>query len=415
MGKWKTAAVAACLFFVAFSTLGQEALRQSLAGDASAEARRANLENQPYTIKSGDFRFLITPSLALSWNDNIDVTEDNPRQDFIITPSARLSLSYPITQNNLLSLSVGLGYDAYLEHTEFSGFRAFSGSALAFDMYVGDFWFNFHDRFQYTQDSANQSTVSSDGKLGGFENFAGLSVTWDLRDVVLSASYEHQNFIAIDSSNDQLNRASELVVARAGFRFNPALTAGLETSGSFTAYDQPFHNDNQNYSLGAYGDWRLGHYARLQFRGGYTVSSFDQTSLTVPARDQDGWYADVTAGHDISESVSYSFSVGRELRLGVQSDSVEDWYVRPQITWKFIKDFSFTTYVSYEHGTQSLAASTLVPETYDYLGLGFNLNHQITKKLSAGINYRLTLRSSDVSSRDYSQNLVGLSATYLLQ
>lgn len=412
---FESLSLAVSLFFVACSSLAQEALRQSLAGDAAAEARRANLENQPYTIRTGDFRLLVTPSLSLSWNDNINISKDHSLQDFIITPSALLSLSYPVTHGNVLTLAVGLGYDAYLEHTDYSGFRVFSGSALSFDMYVGDFWFNFHDRFQYTQDSAGQSAISSNGKFGGFDNFAGLSATWDLRDVVLNAGYDHETFISSTAFHDYLNRASELLVARGGFRFNPALTAGLEASGSFTAYDQPFLNDNQGYSLGLYGDWRPGHYARLQVRGGYTAYLFDQTSQTVPARDQNSWYADVTAVHDLSESVSYSLSFGHELRLGIQSDSVEDWYLRPRVTWKFIKDFSFATYLSYEHGTQGLASSTIVPETYDYLGVGFTLNHQITKKLSAGINYRLTLRSSDSSSRGYAQNFVGLGATYLLQ
>src|SRR5206468_1313888 len=99
-----------------------------------------------------------------------------------------------------------------------------------------------------------------------------LSATWDLRDVVLNAGYDHESFISSTSVNDYLNRSSELLVARAGFRFNPALTAGLEASGSFVTsgleasgsfvtYDQKVLNDSQGYSLGLYGDLRIGHYA----------------------------------------------------------------------------------------------------------------------------------------------------------
>jgi hypothetical protein len=408
-------AVAACSFLTACSSSAQEALRQSLAGDAAAEARHAQSENLPYTFRSGDLRLLVQPALNVSYNDNINTTKTNTLQDFIISPSAQLSLSYPLTHANVLSLSVGLGYDAYLEHTDYSGFRVTSGSALSFDMYMGDFWINFHDRFSYTQNAAGQSDLSGAGDYGGFDNVAGLTATWDLRDFVLTAGYDHRNFISSSSSFDSADQASELFVGRGGFRFHPTLTAGLEASGSFTTYDQPVLNDNKGYSLGLYGDWRPGHFIRLQVRGGYTAYYFDQTSTTVPAQDQNSWYFDLTAVHDVTKSVSYAVSFGHGLSLGIQADAVETWYFRPAVSWKFIKDWSFSTSLSYERGTQGLAASTIVPETYDYLGLGFGLHHQITKKLSAGLNYHFTLRSSDIPSRDYSQNLVTIGATYSLQ
>ena len=60
--------------------LAQEALRDSLAGDAAAEARKIQLESLPYTIKSGDFRLLVVPSLGLDWNDNVNISKTDPEQ-----------------------------------------------------------------------------------------------------------------------------------------------------------------------------------------------------------------------------------------------------------------------------------------------------------------------------------------------
>ena len=41
--------------------------------------------------------------------------------------------------------------------------------------------------------------------------------------------------------------------------------------------------------------------------------------------------------------MSYSLDIGREVQLGAQSDLVEDWYVRPNITWKIIRGLEFNT------------------------------------------------------------------------
>src|ERR1035441_9325852 len=50
----------------------QEALRNSIAGDAAAEAMSHQQASGAYTVKSGDFRLLVSSSLGVDWNDNIN-------------------------------------------------------------------------------------------------------------------------------------------------------------------------------------------------------------------------------------------------------------------------------------------------------------------------------------------------------
>src|SRR4051794_39663309 len=112
--RGKRGFVGACLMAAAMlgagSLLGQEALRNSLAGDAAIALRRTQAEVQPYTYKSGDFRLLVTPSLGLEYNDNIAITDGDQREDFILQPFVDLTATYPITKGNLLRLRLGLGY-----------------------------------------------------------------------------------------------------------------------------------------------------------------------------------------------------------------------------------------------------------------------------------------------------------------
>ena len=393
----------------------QEALRNSLAGQAAVEGRHRELESRPYTVKSGDFRLLAMPSLGLDWNDNVNTSQTGSQSDFILRPMLQLNASYPLTAYNLLNVSIGLGYDKYFENDELSGFRLTTGSEVAFDIFIKDFRFDLHDRFQYTQDTASQGGVAGTGSYGSFENTVGLNTTWDLQDLTLTLSYDHQNSISSSDQFSYTDRATEFFVARAGLRLHPTLTAGLEGTVSFTVYDQHVLNDNTGYSAGVYADWQPGPYLHIQPRLGYTIYDFQQTSLVTPAEDLDAWYIDLMITHQPTDTVSYSLNLGHEIRLGIQSDAIEAWYLRPSITWNLMKDLTFGTTLFYEHGNEGqLVNSVNTSEIYDWYGGGLNLSHPLTKKLTLGLNYRLTFRSSN-ASQDYTQNLVGLMLTYQLQ
>jgi hypothetical protein len=222
-------------------------------------------------------------------------------------------------------------------------------------------------------------------------------------------------------------------MARAGFKFNPQLTVGVEGTASFTTYDHAVLNDNQSYSAGLYADWNPGTYFHIQPRAGYTIYQFQHTSqsaqifdltpsgtpITAPAgesiqtSDLNSWYADLTVSHEASEAVSYSFSAGHEIRLGIESDVIEDWYIRPNIKWTIIKDLRLNTSLLYEHGNQGAGnVSGNLTETYDHYGGGLVISYPLMKMLMVSLNYRLTLRSSDIPDRGYAQNLVGLRFTY---
>jgi hypothetical protein len=425
--------VAASMLLAAGLASAQDSLRNSLAGDAAAAAQRRQMASQFYTVKAGDFRLLVVPSVEMDYNDNVTLSKTDAQSDFILEPLLQLTGSYPVTQRNLLSLSVGVGYWDYLQHSTNNGLRLTSDSQLSFDMYIKDFRINFHDRFSLTEDSSTEAAVAGTGLYGTFNNTAGFTTTWDLEDVVLTLGYDHHNSLSSSGQFNYLDRSSELPMARAGFKFNPQLTVGVEGTASFTTYDHAVLNDNQSYSAGLYADWNPGTYFHIQPRAGYTIYQFQHTSqsaqifdltpsgtpITAPAgesiqtSDLNSWYADLTVSHEASEAVSYSFSAGHEIRLGIESDVIEDWYIRPNIKWTIIKDLRLNTSLLYEHGNQGAGnVSGNLTETYDHYGGGLVISYPLMKMLMVSLNYRLTLRSSDIPDRGYAQNLVGLRFTY---
>ena len=95
----------------------QDSLRNSLAGDAAAEAPRQQLASEPYTYKAGDFRLLVVPSLEMDYNDNVNLSKTDAQSDFILKPLLQLTGQLPVDATNLLSFAVGLGYNDDLTST----------------------------------------------------------------------------------------------------------------------------------------------------------------------------------------------------------------------------------------------------------------------------------------------------------
>ena len=411
---WYCAAFAAP--FVPLRATAQEGLRTSLAGDAATEARRQSAESMPYTIKEGDLRVLFSPSIGLEWNDNISISQGKPQQDFIIEPSLQMRTIYPLSQQNLLDLNVGFGYQKYLEHPKLDTWNLQSGTAVNFDMSIKDFWINFHDRVSYTQDPAQEPTLVGTADYATINNSVGLEVNWDLNALILTAGYDHNNTISTSKQFSSQDSATDSFHGRAGFHVNSGLTTGIEITGAFTSYDQMVLNNNSSYSFGVYADWQPGKYFHVQPRAGFTMSQFQKTSSTIQTSGQNSWYADLNISHEVSDAISYALDAGHEIKLGIQSDAVEDSYVRPNVTLNIIRNVGLSAFFSYEHGQQGVGNITgNLQETYDWMGTGFSMNYQPMKKLSVALNYRLTVRTSSSTARDYQQNTVGLTLTYQMQ
>jgi len=192
---------------------------------------------------------------------------------------------------------------------------------------------------------------------------------------------------------------------------------GVTADGTYGyAGRKPTNIFNVEMSSGIYGDWRPGSYFSVQPHFGYTIFKSSQTSSSVQGGDLSSWYANLTLTHQITDFLSYSLSAGHEIRAGVQSDAIEDSYVRPNINWNVIKDVTLQTSFSYEHGTVGGGQqASLLEKSYDWYGGGLSLAYSPMKEVRLSLNYRLTLRSSNVPSREYTQNMVGLQIAYTPQ
>src|SRR5437762_12324428 len=270
------------LLFATGMLRAQDAIRPSLAGEAAAEARRQSIDKIPYNLQIGPIKFRFSATMGVEYNDNINLAEDGsavfpsptgpilittaPQDDIILRPQFNINALWPITQLNTLKLDIGVGYAFYLDHSNYNtnGVLVNPGSQLAFDIFVGDFRINLHDRFSLEQDPIAEAALSNVADYGRFQNTAGVSVLWDLNAAVATLGYDHYNFVSTTSAFDYLDRNAEMVNGSVAFTPNSTMTVGLEGAFVDTYYDQNILNDSITYSAGLFLETQISSYVKLR-------------------------------------------------------------------------------------------------------------------------------------------------------
>ena len=431
------------LLFTAGIVRGQDAIRPSLAGEAAAEARRQSIDKIPYNLQVGPIKFRFSATMGVEYNDNVNLAEDgsavffsptgpilvttSPQEDFILRPQINLDALWPITQLNTLRLDIGIGHAFYLDHSNYdtNSVLISPGSQLAFDIFVGDFRINLHDRFSLEQDPVAEVALSNVADYGRFQNTAGISVLWDLNQAVVTLGYDHYTFISTTTAFDYLDRNADIVSGTIGFTPSSNLTVGLEGSFVNTYYDQNILNDSRTYSGGAFVEMQLTSYLKLRVAGGYQAIDFDNTGLVNDAHDLNDYYANALLSHRVNSVLTHNLSVGHETQLGVNSNYVKLNYARHTSTWNIFYHTLFSTELFYEDADDSGGSGILfrpipgvpninpfVAEHIHRYGGALSLGYQLTPHVTLGFRYQYTQKDSDQPLRDYRQNRVAIDGTY---
>ena len=420
----------------------QDAIRPSLAGEASSEARRQSIDNIPYNLQLGPMKVRFSATLGFEYNDNVNLAEDasallpavggpilvttQQQSDFIIRPQINVNLLWPITQLNTFRLDLGIGYAFYMDHSDYNtnDILLSPGSQLAFDVFVGDFRINFHDRFSLEQDPVAELSLSNVADYGRFQNTAGVSVLWDLNAAVVTVGYDHYNFISTTDVFDYLDRNAEMVTGSIAITPSSTVSVGVEGAFVDTYYDQNVLNDSIAYSAGAFLETQITSYLKLRVAGGYQNIDFDSTGLVSDFHDVSDYYANLLLSHRVNSVFTHSLSAGHETQLGINSNYITLNYVRHTANWNILYHTLLSTELFYEDADDSGGIFIFVPgpgvplfnpfgaEHIHRYGGALSLGYQLTPHVTLGFRYQYTQKDSDLPLRDYSQNRVSFDGTY---
>jgi len=390
----------------------------SMASAQAAAARhQADATAGYYNLKLGPTAWNFDAGLGVEYNSNVNYTESNPEGDVIFRPQINARMRWPVSDQNSLSLVLGGGYSAYVNHSQLD--RAFitPGSELSFDLYVGEFWINLHDRFSITENTYQDPTVAGSGNYSQLQNSLGTATVWDLNKAILRFGYDHVNYDTLNGGNGQSSGGqpsgySEVFSTSAGYALKPGMLLGVELGGSLITYtttttNTPYSNANQ-WNVGGFYDAPLTEYIHCAAHAGYTVYSPEASGdMNAPASFT-GMYGQLDLTHRVNQYVTQTLSGGRTISVAYAGGTIDRYFVHWQADWQVLRKISLGTSFSYEHGSQVSGGA----ETYDQYGPGLTLGKSITEKLSGSLGYQIYWRDSNLPGRNYTVNVVSLNLTY---
>ena len=399
----------------AWQLAAQEALRVSLAGDVAA-ATRKQAQNSVgyYNLMWGPVSLRCSAGLSEEYSDNAG-NSSSAQGDLITRPSVQAQVNWPVTEWNTLHLAVDAGYSLYAQHSDLNQFYFNPGSGLSFDVYVGDWVVNLHDRVTVTENTYENPTVQGSQNNTFLQNDAGVSGLWDLNKIVVSVGYDHENYLSLSpSSLRQPDSASENFFLYTGVRLRPEIMVGLESGLGLVHYDQAGGTNNfasvadaVQWNAGVFSSVQVSEHLSARLDGGYTVYSPDGTRTNL-SQEMTALYFQFSVSHQISEHVSYSLSAGRSVDFAYNGQAYDRLYVRLNPDWNVVRKWSIGTPVWWEQGTQ-VGLGTL---TYTQFGAGFTVGRALTQKLSAQLHYQWIWETASQASFNYTANIAGLNLTY---
>jgi hypothetical protein len=387
----------------------QEALRGFVPGEAAAEQLRDKFERAPCTMRRGDLKVLVEPSLSVAWSDNTDYSSRRREEDIILRPQLGLTSLYPVGQRNTLRLCAIAGYEQFVRHEDYSRLVVEPGSELCFDIFVKEVRINLHERFAYQLDAGRSGEVSGLARFGGIDNAVGGAVIGELQGVGLSAGYDYCSFMSSSSRFAYLDRGSHRLVGRAGLDVHPAVSVGLEWAGGSTEYCQQYLSDHMTLSVGPYARWEATRHITIQPRGGYVLYRFSSEGFAGKPGGLAAVYFGLRMDHRITPRVSYVIDAGRHFEPGVYANLVDLWTATGQAKWSVAKDVSLFTWLSFEKGTER---AWFITGAFERVGAGAGLGYRLMKKLQSSLEYRLLIKEASLVFNDYTQNRVTVGLNY---
>jgi len=400
----------------AASLPAQDALQTAVQLDRSYEQRATGRFLPPEeAIRTGPVTYAVTLGYGIEFNDNIFYQRHNREADWIHTPQATVRATWQPTRDSVLSIGTGVGYRKYMDHSDQDRFYVTPDTALFYDLPVRDWVITLYEQASYSQDVLSQGALSGVPEFSRFENTIGFRALWQPEQYVLAFGYAHYNFVSEGKRFSYLDRASEQVFLRLGYRWAELSQFGLEVSGALTRFSSDLRGDNRNLSAGPYVIWQITEATHLTLRGGTTYYEFDADAFTPRDRTLNSWYLGLDVRNRLTDYLVHSLSVQRLVQQGVNrgpgyfSDFIEILSAQYRATWAFHEQGTAGLDLLYEHSSEPRGG---IDETYDRYGIGLSTRWQFTRRLFATLAYRFTLKDSDSDIFDYRMNLASLRLDY---
>ncbi len=422
----------AAFLLLSIDLCAQEAVRPSIA--RQREAQPTSVGN--YNLKAGPVLFNFSAGFGIESVDNVRLTDGTTAKkeaDLIFTPNLGIDVRWQFTKLNAFKFRSNISYSKYLDNPELdtNALLLSPDSELSFDVRMGDFKLTFRDQFSYQQDPLGAGNLSGTARFGRFTNDAGVTLLWDLNDLILRLGYDRVNLQVIGSGdsdpNSNLSRVTDQISGLASVTLTDSWSMGIEGTGAASAYPDSPQNDSTRVTCGPFLNLQLTPYTRVYLGGGYVGTTYKQPVTSVQEvqvgsdgisrvversldpGDGNSLYAALNLFHRLNRYFSDQISIGRESQLGLLAQETRSDFIRILANWQLGPALSLASNLYYEQVEQS---TQLAADSYERWGAIFSTQYRVNRHLNAGLSYQFTQKAAPVATLDYSQNRLGLTLSY---
>ena len=395
-----------------------EGARESLAGEKAAQELRKSFEEEHYNLRYGPLRFQTEARLDLGLNDNVFRSDTDRREDLTLKPELNVKAWWPVTELNVMRLSLGVGYEWYADNTDLNSDAPLVNpdTELAFNIFAGDFRIKLRDKFSYQE----SLVISSDqieterffnfndvGEFRRLDNLAGVNVDWDLNKLILSAGYDHETFLTYTERFEYLDRNSELFTASAALLVGDKARTGVEGQASLNDFnEETLLSDHWRGKAGPFIDATLMEGITVRSGGGFDTAEFE--GAAAENSDYETYYAYGRVSQR-TRLFTHAVSAGREHLIGDNANNLKQTYVRYNITSRIVRNVTLGGAASVNFAEEFGGA---FEEDFTYYRGGVRLSYEFHKRMRTDLRYDFTVKDSDLALRDFYQNRVTIGLAF---
>lgn len=366
---------------------------------------------------------------GFEYNSNVQRTNP-PVSDFISSTLLNINANYRVTQNNVLSISAGIGVDHYFGHPELAAYgngsyllNILPGSTIAFDLKAGPVYITIYDRIS-VRPAVNNAFVgaAAANSFGVFQNDFGVAANWQINSAwALAVNYTNTFSNALGTGNDQFDRTMNSI--HGSITYSPTATWVLGTEGgvSFLEYNQPTLNNAVLFNWGAFVSVPLGKSTTLKLSGGIQQFDFEDPTILAPLgpgdrSDLSGYYYNFSITNQLNARFSHTLSLGHESSINLASNYITADFINyglSMVAWKGGR-FSLSGY--YEHASPSFTNLAFPGAQFDVTQYGFDFyyTHQLSSRLRLGAGYHFGRADSQSITQDFDQHGFSVDLNYVL-
>lgn len=385
-----------------------------------------------YNIKAGPVQMSFDAGMGVEYNTNVNLSDEDPRGSLVFTPRAGMNLYWPITRLNSLSLTIGVGYNYYLEDPDLGGQYLLISPAteLMFNVFIQDFVITIYERPSVTENPTDDPTLSNAVNYTFFNNTAGIDVMWDLNDLQFGIGYANQIRYSLNDDYSNQDSISNQIYATASALVQPFLRVGVQGSVNNMYYfnERPFTvdpatgtattdapvntsnlNNNSGASAGLFASGNISRFTSWSAGVGWQVMIFNETNNPLNTGNASNPYFNFGIANELNRFYSHSFSASFQSSPSSESNFVEGFNFAYGFNWILIRNWSLGGGAFFQTGTESPGPES---EDFNRVGANIGLGYQVTKNLVASLYYSVISKGSTVLIDSYNQQIFGINLNY---